>query len=92
MIIDSLKGVTPLVEMVDNFVNNRRLASIVEVKAGKGKLIISSIDLFNDLDKRPVARQLRNSLLHYMNSAAFNPKGTISMEKLQMVLTGTPMK
>ena len=87
MIIDSLKGVTPLVEMVDNFANNRRLASIFEVKSGKGKLIFSSIDLFNDMDNRPVARQLRYSLIQYMNSQAFNPTGSLSLQEIQSVLT-----
>lgn len=90
MIIDSLKGVTPLVEMVDNFANNRRLASVFEVKTGKGKLIFSSIDLFNDLEKRPVARQLRNSLIHYMNSPAFNPSDSLSLQKIQSVLSEMP--
>jgi len=92
MIIDSLKGITPLVEGVDNFANNRRLASVFEVKTGKGKLIFSSMDLFNDLDKRPVARQLRKSLLHYMNSPAFNPSGSLSLQRIQTVLSDTSVK
>jgi hypothetical protein len=90
VIIDSLKEVTPLVEMIDNFVNNRRLASIFEVKAGKGKLIFTSIDLFNNLDQRPVARQLRNSLLNYMEGGAFNPSGSLEFSKIKDILLNIP--
>jgi beta-galactosidase len=40
---------------------------------GKGKLLVCGYDLSNRLDKRPATRQLRASLLAYMNSSAFKP-------------------
>lgn len=73
LITDSLQGGKSIVSMVDNFINNRRLSSVYEGKVGNGKLIISSIDLNSDLEKRPVAGQLLFSLLRYMNSEYFNP-------------------
>lgn len=79
--IDSL-NVRPLVRVIDNFVTNRNLTSVFEAKVGQGKLILSSIDLINDLDNRPVARQLRYSLLRYMSSEAFNPSGSIDINKI----------
>ncbi len=42
---------------------------IFEAKVGKGKLLVSSADLENNLEKRIVARQLRKSILDYMASA-----------------------
>ena len=73
MIVDSLNGGSPIVEMVDNFVNNRRLASLYEGGVGKGKLMLATFDLQTALDKRAVARQMLASILKYMNSTAFAP-------------------
>lgn len=84
MIIDSL-NVTPIVRVIDNFVTNHHLANVFEAKAGKGKLVFSSIDLVNNLDERPVARQLRSSLLKYMESDAFNPSGSVRISELNFL-------
>lgn len=73
LIIDSLRGGHPIVEMIDNFTNNRRLAVLFEGTVGKGKLVVSTIDLHSDLENRPVARQMLHSLMQYMNSASFCP-------------------
>ncbi len=83
IILDSIPQVKPIVEMVDNWVNNRRLASVFEAKVGPGKLIYSSIDLSSDLNNRPQAKQLLISFLAYMNSTAFNPSGEITFSKLR---------
>ena len=85
MIIDSL-NVTPIVRVIDNFVTNRHLANVFEAKVGNGKLVFSSIDLVSDLENRPVARQLRSSLIQYMESQAFNPSGSVVLEDLDFVL------
>jgi hypothetical protein len=81
LIIDSL-NVTPIVRVIDNFVSNHHLANVFETKVGSGKLVYSSIDLVSRLDERPVARQLRSSLLKYMESEEFNPSGSIEIDKL----------
>lgn len=84
MIIDSL-SVRPIVRVIDNFVTNHHLANVFEAKVGKGKLVFSSIDLVNKLDERPIARQLRSSLLQYMESTAFNPSGSVKMDDLDFL-------
>ncbi len=73
LIIDSIQGGTPIVEMIDNFANNRKLASLIEGKVGNGKLMIATFDLVTDLENRPVAKQMLYSLMNYMNSTAFDP-------------------
>ena len=45
--------------------------------------MFSSIDLTTNLNKRPVARQLRHSVLEYMTSNTFNPSNTITVEDLK---------
>ncbi|MEO1009772.1 MAG: sugar-binding domain-containing protein [Bacteroidota bacterium] len=80
--LDSL-GVKPLVRVIDNFVTNNHLANVFEAKVGKGKLLFSSIDLYSDLKNRPVARQLRHSLLRYMDSDAFDPSDTVEAQNIK---------
>lgn len=76
------KDITPLVECVDNFVNNRRLSSLFEACCGKGRLLFCSMDLTNDMETHPEKCQLLYSLLRYMNSDAFRPACTIRWDDL----------
>ncbi|WP_321375697.1 sugar-binding domain-containing protein [uncultured Draconibacterium sp.] len=88
LIVDGL-DVTPIVRVIDNFVTNHHLTNVFETKVGEGKLVYSSIDLMSNLDERPVARQLRSSLLQYMESAAFNPSGSVAVDDLDFTDTST---
>lgn len=67
----------PLVQPIDTWFLNRRLAMLFEAKVGNGKLMVCSADLNADLDKRHVARQLKNSILKYMKSDEFAPESEI---------------
>jgi len=75
--------IQPLIKVIDNYYNNRRLTTLFEVQVGNGKLIFSSIDLISDLDVRIEARQLRHSLLHYMRSNEFAPQDSITMQQIR---------
>lgn len=86
LIVDSIDGGSPLVEMVDNFANNRRLVSLFEGSIGSGKLVLASFDLANDLEKRPVAKQMLVSILNYMNSSSFNPDTIKNPDALKLIL------
>jgi len=77
VILDNLT-VEPIVTVIDNFFKNRKLGNVFETKVGKGLLVFSSVDIHSDLENRPVARQLKNSLLNYMNSSDFNPSASIT--------------
>lgn len=83
MIIDSLPDMEPIVRVIDNFLKNRKMANIIEAKVGSGKLVLVAADITRDLDKRPAARQLRYSLLQYMNGKDFNPSTVLSEHQLQ---------
>ena len=85
MVLDSIAQVSPIVESVDNFVNNRRLAQIFETRIGKGCLIFSSIDLLTD-SPLPELRQMQYSLLKYMQSSEFHPVTTITENDLRSLL------
>jgi hypothetical protein len=82
--LDSMpKDIEPIIQIIDNFSRNHKLATIIEFRIGKAKIILSSMDLTTDLDQRPQARQLRYSLLDYMNSEAFSPKGSLELAHLK---------
>jgi hypothetical protein len=87
ILLDSLaNGLQPIVRVIDDWVTARPLGLITECKVGRGKLLLSGIDLLTDQDKRPEAKQLLYSLKQYMSGAAFNPAAAITAEKLQSVL------
>ena len=73
----------PLIQPIDTWFENRRLSLAFEARVGKGKLMVCSIDLETDIAKRPPARQLKYSLLNYMNSNQFKPTQDVSVEQLK---------
>ena len=77
----------PLVQPIDTYHLNRKLGMILEVKTGGGTLIITSADLTNNLDERPAARQLRASLLKYMNSEEFDPEYEVQVSVIKDLFT-----
>ena len=76
-------NIKPIVRIIDDWFTGRSLGMIVELKVGKGKLLICSADLNTQDKNRPEARQLKNSLLNYMESEAFEPLQTATNEKIQ---------
>lgn len=72
----------PIVRIIDDWVTNRPLGLIVEGRIGKGKIIITGIDLLKDIDKRPEAQQLLFSLKKYMNSSQFKPITLLTEEQI----------
>lgn len=84
-------GFEPLVQPIDTWFMNRKLGLIIEAQVGKGKIIISSADLFSDTAHRVAARQLLYSLQQYMASADFKPKGRVELPVLRALFT-TPSR
>jgi len=59
-------GFRPVVRVIDDWNENRDLLLLGEAQVGKGRLIVSAMDLENDLDRRPVARAMREALAAYL--------------------------
>lgn len=88
MILDSFPaGYKPIVQPIDTWFLNRRLGLIIEARVGKGKIMICSADLQSDIDNRPVARQLYNSLINYMSSDRFKPEWKIDYTTIKDIFT-----
>ena len=56
---------------------------LLETKVLNGRLLMTTMDIKRDLDRRPVARQLRYSIMRYMSSADFNPVISIKPKVIQ---------
>ncbi|WP_413317503.1 sugar-binding domain-containing protein [Mucilaginibacter sp. Mucisp84] len=71
----------PVIQPIDTWFMNRRLALLFEAKVSKGSLMVSSADLSPTTgEDRPAAKQLYYSILKYMSSPQFKPADSISME------------
>jgi hypothetical protein len=84
MIIDNFPpDLRPLIQPIDTWFENRRLALAFEVKTNGGKLLVCSIDLKNISEDRLASKQLMTSILNYMNSELFNPKVEVDINKIR---------
>lgn len=77
------RGLQPIVSAIDDWNRNWKLGAIFEARVSKGRLLVSAFDLSTDLNSRPVARQLRRSLLDYAASEQFQPKTEISLAEFR---------
>jgi hypothetical protein len=92
MILDGLpKGLRPMVQPIDDWNLARRLGLVIEAQVGPGRLLLSSIDLTTGLGERPVARQMRASLVAYVHSPAFAPRVALGVDQLRGLLQELPL-
>jgi len=90
MILDGFPAnLKPLIQPIDTWFENRRLALAFEAKAEGGRIIVCSIDLQKISEDRLVSKQLLISLLNYMNSESFNPDIKVEIRKIKDLMTGT---
>ncbi len=61
------------IQPIDTWHLSRKLGMVVEAKVLNGKLFMTTMDIDSNLDKRIVAKRMRNAILRYMESADFNP-------------------
>jgi hypothetical protein len=86
MLLDRLPPeLHPIVQVIDDWVTNRRLALVFEARVGKGRLLVSSIDL-DAAVLDPVRRQLRTSLLRYAAGGSFQPGTELSIEQVRSLI------
>ena len=93
MILDETPaGFRPIVQVIDNFSRNHKLGDLFEARVGKGRLMVCSIDLTNNLDQRPAARQLRESIVSYVASDAFQPTQELEIAMLRKLFGSSPLR
>ena len=77
----------PTIQSIDTWFISRKIGMLFEANVLNGKMIMTSMDIHTNLDKRIVARQMHKALLDYMNSDAFRPTATIQPEQIQEFFT-----
>jgi len=91
MVLDGLPaGLRPIVQVVPDWFDPKRLALVFEARVAGGRLLVCSIDLENDLATRPEARQFRHSLLAYAASKAFAPTCEAALGEVRAILKQPP--
>jgi hypothetical protein len=82
---DTPPAYRPIVQVIDNLERNHKMGLVFEFTVDGGKLLVCMSRL-NQIQDRPEALQLYQSILHYIRSDSFNPKYEISREDLLQLL------
>lgn len=84
MVLDALpQSLRPIVQPIDTWFRSHRLSLLFEARIGPGKIVVAGMDLRTALDERIVARQMRASITHYMNSDRFQPAESLTVGQLR---------
>ena len=76
----------PIVWAIDDWNRNWKLGVIFECNVGKGKLLVSAINLDGERGGSEL-KQLRRSLLDYMGGEKFKPPATLTPEQVRGLWT-----
>ena len=82
-ILNDLPQVKPVVQAIDapSVMRNYRLATVVALRLGEGALVATSLNLREPLERRPEARQLRQSLINYLARGGFGDDGMVTRKE-----------
>ncbi len=87
MILDGFPAeIKPLIQPIDTWFENRRLALAFESKTNGGKLLVCSIDFRDLTEGRKVSKQLFSSVINYMNSDNFNPDIDLDSDQIEELI------
>ncbi len=79
----------PMVYIIDDFNESHRLGVLLEVRVGKGSLLINTLNLGNEGERSLAQKQMLKSLLDYTGGDDFIPAQSLSMKQLDgLLLTG----
>lgn len=74
--------ITIKAQVIDEWNRNDKLGLMVECRVKKGSLVLASTDFSAANANQPALRQLRKSLLYYMQSEEFQPVVQVTKEQL----------
>ena len=77
------------IQPIDTWHVSRKLGMLIEARVGRGRLLMTTMDITDNLDRRPVARQMRKAILDYMQSPDFNPAMSLGIETVSDFFTKT---
>ena len=80
------KDYQPIVQPIDTWHVSRKLGMLLEVRVLNGRLLMTTLPISQKQTangQKPVARQLRQSILRYMQSEDFKPTTTVSVDVIR---------
>lgn len=92
MDLTDLRALTPIIQSVDTYEENRKLGISFEATVGKGKLLVLCVDDNKNIDNRPAMRQLLLSVRNYMASDSFAPATSLQLHELDALFDTTKGK
>jgi hypothetical protein len=75
------------IQPIDTWHVSRKLGMLIEARVLKGRLLMTTMDITSHLDRRLVARQMRQAILAYMQSDDFQPTLTLSPDIIRHFYT-----
>ena len=85
LIVDRWPAAKPIVQVIDNIERNHRLALVLELAVGQGRLLICMSDL-EQASAYIEGRQFYRSILSYMHSPDFNPQTRLSLDNVKALM------
>ncbi|MBQ8463374.1 MAG: beta-glucuronidase [Prevotella sp.] len=70
------------IQPIDTWHVSRKLGMLIEARVGKGRLLMTTMDITSDLEHRHVARQMRRAIIDYMQSDDFQPTLTLDEQTI----------
>jgi hypothetical protein len=83
--------VKPIVQVVDAFSRNQKLALIFEAQVGPGHLLVCAADLAGQGLKDPMRRQMRASLVRYLSTANPTSLPHLTAKELNLLFQDVPL-
>lgn len=80
--LNELSALTPLIQSIDTYEENRKLGISFEARVGSGKLFVLAVDPIKKIESRPAMRQLLKSVCNYVASDRFEPAVALSLYEL----------
>ena len=82
---DAPKAYRPVIQVVDDYHRNHKLAALFETRVGPGRLLACGMNLTAGAS-RPVARQMLDSLVTYARSERFMPEAELEAGLVERLL------
>lgn len=88
--LTDIDGLTPVIQSVDTYEQNRKLGIAFEANVDRGRLFVLCVDTPADLTDRPATRQLLRSVEAYVASDAFRPAATCRPWEIERLFSPAP--
>jgi hypothetical protein len=75
----------PIVQVIDAFSRNQKLGLVFEARVGEGHLIVCSADFSDVALQDPMRRQLRSSLVRYLEKTKTRPPDKLTEAQLDLL-------